>query len=99
MCLAVPAKVEDKEGDMAWVRIGDARVRINVVMTPEIEVGGWVLVHAGFSIQIVEEEEAQETWRILEQIRIIESDGSDIVENNSISTSETTATTDTEVTS
>ncbi|MFG0252937.1 MAG: HypC/HybG/HupF family hydrogenase formation chaperone, partial [Phycisphaerales bacterium JB038] len=43
MCLAIPAKIEKREGDEAWVRMGDARMRVNVMMTPEVEVGGWIL--------------------------------------------------------
>lgn len=68
MCLAIPAKIEKREGDEAWVRMGDARMRVNVMMTPEVEVGGWILVHAGFSIQEVSEQEALETWDLIEQI-------------------------------
>jgi hydrogenase expression/formation protein HypC len=41
-------------------------MRVNLVMTPEAEVGDWVLVHAGFAIQQVSEEDARETWRIYE---------------------------------
>ncbi|HEB61501.1 MAG TPA: HypC/HybG/HupF family hydrogenase formation chaperone [Phycisphaeraceae bacterium] len=68
MCLAIPAKIESRDGDESWVRMGDARMRINVVMTPDVKVGDWVLVHAGFSIQEVDEEEAKATWELIEQI-------------------------------
>ncbi|MCK4871743.1 MAG: HypC/HybG/HupF family hydrogenase formation chaperone [Phycisphaerales bacterium] len=68
MCLALPAKIEECEGDTAWVRIGDARMRVNLVMTPEAGVGDWVLVHAGFSIQQVDEATARETWDLIEVI-------------------------------
>jgi hydrogenase expression/formation protein HypC len=68
MCLALPAKVEEKEGDIAWVTMGDARMKVNLVMTPEAGVGDWVLVHAGFAIQQVDEQEAKETWELLEML-------------------------------
>jgi len=72
MCLALPAKIEEQlEGDGAWVRLGDARMKVNLVMTPDAEVGDWVLVHAGFSIQQVSEEEARETWQIIEESEIL----------------------------
>lgn len=66
MCLALPTKVLEKSGEEGWVRLGETRMRVNLVMTPEAEVGDWVLVHAGFAIQQVTEEDAQETWRIYE---------------------------------
>jgi hydrogenase expression/formation protein HypC len=68
MCLAIPAKIEKREGDEAWVRMGDARMRVNVMMTPDVKVDDWILVHAGFSIQEVDEETALETWDLIEQI-------------------------------
>ncbi len=71
MCLALPAKIEEKTGDDAWVRIGDARMKVNLVMTPEAGLGDWVLVHAGFSIQQVTEEDARETWQIIEENEVM----------------------------
>jgi hydrogenase expression/formation protein HypC len=68
MCLAIPARIEKREGDEAHVRMGDATMRVNVMMTPEVNVGDWILVHAGFSIQQVDEETALETWDLIEQI-------------------------------
>ncbi len=68
MCLAIPARIEKRQDDEAHVRMGDATMRINVMMTPEVAVGDWVLVHAGFSIQQVDEQTARETWDLLEQV-------------------------------
>ncbi|UCD74858.1 MAG: HypC/HybG/HupF family hydrogenase formation chaperone [Phycisphaerales bacterium] len=64
MCLALPAKIDEKNGDDAWVSLGETRMKVNLVMTPEAEAGDWVLVHAGFAIQQVTEEVAKETWQI-----------------------------------
>ncbi|MHC4469833.1 MAG: HypC/HybG/HupF family hydrogenase formation chaperone [Planctomycetota bacterium] len=69
MCLALPAKILEKDGDDSWVELGDARLRVNLVMTPEAGVGDWVLVHAGFAIQAVSEEDARETWRIYQEMQ------------------------------
>ncbi len=66
MCLALPAKIEDIDGEEAWVRLGDARMKVNLAITPEAGVNDWVLVHAGFAIQQVSEEDARETWQIVE---------------------------------
>ena len=68
MCLAMPAKIESREGEGAWVVLGDARMRINLIMTPEAEVGDWVLVHAGFAIQQLDEQEARETWELIGEL-------------------------------
>jgi hydrogenase expression/formation protein HypC len=64
----MPAKIESRTGDDAWVVLGDARMRINLIMTPEAQVGDWVLVHAGFAIQELDEQEAQETWALIDEL-------------------------------
>ena len=69
MCLALPAKIIEKNGEDAWVILGDARMRVNLVMTPEAEVDDWVLVHAGFAIQQLTEEDALETWQLIEDLQ------------------------------
>jgi hydrogenase expression/formation protein HypC len=69
MCLALPAKILNREGDECWVVLGDARMRVSLIMTPEAQEGDWVLVHAGFAIQQVPESEALETWQIIEQMQ------------------------------
>ena len=68
MCLAVPAKVVERDGDVGWVELGPTRVRVSLLMTPEASVGDWVLVHAGFALQSVDEQEARETWDLLESV-------------------------------
>jgi len=68
MCLALPAKIVEKNGEEAWVMLGDARMSVNLIMTPEAEVDDWVLVHAGFAIQQVTEADALETWQIIETV-------------------------------
>ncbi|MDY7109105.1 MAG: HypC/HybG/HupF family hydrogenase formation chaperone [Planctomycetota bacterium] len=69
MCLALPAKIVEKDGEDAWVLLGDARMKVNLVMTPEAEVDDWVLVHAGFAIQQLSEEDALETWQLIDDLR------------------------------
>jgi hydrogenase expression/formation protein HypC len=69
MCLALPAKIIEKQDEDAWVVLGDTRMRINLVMTPEASVGDWVLVHAGFAIERVTEKDALETWQIVEALQ------------------------------
>jgi len=74
MCLAMPARIEERAGEQAWVRMGDARMRVSLVMTPEAEVDDWVLVHAGFAIQQVSEEDARETWSLIDEHDVLTPD-------------------------
>lgn len=65
MCLAVPAKVLSIEGDQAQVDFGGASRAVNVSLV-DVRPGQYVIVHAGFAISVMDEEEAQqslETWR------------------------------------
>ena len=68
MCLALPAQIVEKDGDTAWVQLGDSRMKASLVVTPEADVGDWVLVHAGFAIQQVTEDDAKETFRIFAEM-------------------------------
>ncbi len=68
MCLAVPAKVIDKAGDEATLDLQGNRLKASLVLTPEAQVGDWVLVHAGFAISQLDEKDALETWDYLRQV-------------------------------
>jgi len=61
MCLAIPAKVMNLQGDKANVDFGQGVLREVNVSLVEAKVGDYVLVHAGYAIQIIEEEDAKET--------------------------------------
>ena len=68
MCLAIPALIkviEDKEAD---VEIGGITRRISLWLTPEAKVGDYALVHTGYAINILDEEEAEETLKLLREI-------------------------------
>lgn len=68
MCLAVPARIEQVDEASAWVRLGDAQVRVSLCMTPQAQVGDWVLVHAGFAIQLLEEEDVRSIWEAIGEL-------------------------------
>lgn len=68
MCLAVPAKIFRIEGQFAWVDIMGNRRRISIGVTPEVKVGDFVLLHAGYAISKLDMEEALETLRLWEEI-------------------------------
>lgn len=68
MCLAIPAKVAKlEEGNLATVDILGVSREISVDLTPQAQVGDYVLVHAGFAIEVVDEQFAQETIELIKQ--------------------------------
>ena len=74
MCLAVPGKVVEimDAGDIAFRRakvdFGGIRKEINLAYTPEAEIGKYVLVHVGFAISVIDEDEAQRVFDYLKQM-------------------------------
>jgi len=73
MCLAIPAKVVNVEGDKAKVDFGEGVLReVNVTLV-NVKVGDYVLVHAGYAIQVLDEKEALETLRLWNEILEAES--------------------------
>ena len=69
MCLGVPAKVIDlMENEVARVDVNGNQTEINIRLTPEVEVGQYVLVHAGFAMEIIDESVALETMQLLEEM-------------------------------
>ncbi|HEC80625.1 MAG: hydrogenase assembly protein HupF [Candidatus Coatesbacteria bacterium 4484_99] len=68
MCLAIPARVLEIDGDMALVDLNGVRVRANLAFVDGVKVGSWVLLHTGFAISVLTEEEAMETFDILNQV-------------------------------
>ena len=67
MCLALPVRIEERTGEVARVLLGDAVMTVSLVMTPDANVGDWVLVHAGFAIQQVSDQDARETWMLFDE--------------------------------
>ncbi len=73
MCLAIPGKIVeiiDAENSIAKVEVGGVRRNVNVGMLNEDEalVGNYVLIHVGFAMTRIDEQEAMETLRVLEEI-------------------------------
>ncbi|MFC2316073.1 MAG: HypC/HybG/HupF family hydrogenase formation chaperone [Selenomonas massiliensis] len=58
MCLAVPAKIVDIQDQLASVELNGVRRAASLMLLPEAAVGDYVLVHAGFAMQIVDHAEA-----------------------------------------
>lgn len=68
MCLAIPAKVKSINGFEAEVEIGGVGRTISVMLTPDAEVGQYVYVHTGYAISVVDEAEALESLRLLQEL-------------------------------
>jgi hydrogenase expression/formation protein HypC len=68
MCLSLPARVIAIEGEMAEVSVGGAVFRAGLQMVDGVTVGDYVLLHAGFAIEKLKEEDALETLRLLQEM-------------------------------
>lgn len=77
MCLAIPARIVELEGDVATVDAMGNRFKAKTTLLPEAKIGSLVLIHAGFAISLVDEEEAKKTWEIIEQINELQEQSGD----------------------
>jgi len=68
MCLAIPALIKSIEGKEAEAEIGGITRRVSLWLTPEAEVGDYVLLHTGYAINIIDQQEAEETLRLFEEM-------------------------------
>ena len=71
MCLAIPGKIVemvDEENQIAKVDVGGVRRNVNIGMLDDVVVGDYVLIHVGFAMSKVDEKEAEETLRLLQDL-------------------------------
>ena len=76
MCVAAPGKivsVHDASGDQVVGSVGTvdfqgSQLEVSLALVPEASAGDWVLVHAGFALQVLDEAQARETWDYIEQL-------------------------------
>ena len=73
MCLAIPGKLTEITTDPGGVRMGKANFggilkQVCLECTPEAKLGDYILVHAGFALNTVDEEEAARTYELLKEI-------------------------------
>ncbi|MBC8343063.1 MAG: HypC/HybG/HupF family hydrogenase formation chaperone [Bacteroidetes bacterium] len=69
MCLSVPAKVLEIHGEMAKVSLGGIEYEASLQIVEDIQVGDYVLLHTGYAIQKLSEEEAMETLKLFEELK------------------------------
>ena len=68
MCLAIPVLVKSIDGQLAEVEVGGVSRRVSIWLTPEVRVGDYVLLHTGYAISVIDEDEAEETLRLLAEM-------------------------------
>lgn len=68
MCLGIPARVVQVDGSVGKAEIGGVSREVDLRLVEDIGVGDYVILHAGFAIQKLDQEEAHETLSLLEQM-------------------------------
>jgi len=68
MCLGVPAKILETGDGTAVAEVGGVRREISVMLIDDVSVGDWVIVHAGFAIEKLSEEAAEQTLALFREI-------------------------------
>ena len=68
MCLAVPVRVVQVDGEMATVDLQGNRKQVSIALVSETKAGDYLLLHAGVALQVLDEEEALETLKLLEEL-------------------------------
>jgi hydrogenase expression/formation protein HypC len=67
MCLAIPSKITKIENNMATIDVDGIQRQASLLLLEDAKVGEYVIVHAGFAIQKIDESAAQETLRLLRE--------------------------------
>ena len=68
MCWAVPAQIIEVDGEVGKVELSGTVREVGPQLLENPQIGDWVLIHAGFAIQKLHREEAEQTLRLLEEI-------------------------------
>lgn len=69
MCLGIPARVLELRNDRtALVELGELSTAVRTDLVPELAAGQYVVVHAGYAINVLDEKEAEETLEMLERL-------------------------------
>ena len=68
MCLSIPAKVISINSGTARVSVGGAEYNAALDLIDDVRVGDYILLHSGFAIQKIDEDQAMETMRLLNEV-------------------------------
>jgi hydrogenase expression/formation protein HypC len=72
MCIAIPMNVKEINGNIGVVESQGVKREVGLMLMEDVKVGDWVLIHAGFAISKLNQEEAEETLTLLREAEIIE---------------------------
>lgn len=72
MCLAVPAQLISINETIGTIELTGATRDCSLLLVPDAKVGDWLLVHAGFAVQIIDEEEAKATMEAFRELEELE---------------------------
>lgn len=67
MCLAIPSKITHIENEMATIDVDGVQRQASLLLLADANVGDYVIVHAGFAIQKIDEAAAQDTLKLLRE--------------------------------
>ena len=70
MCLSIPGLIVQIDGEEAKVDIAGNSIRASLNLLDDIKIGDYVLVHAGYAIQKIDEEEARKTLELLDELEL-----------------------------
>ncbi|QNB46772.1 HypC/HybG/HupF family hydrogenase formation chaperone [Thermanaerosceptrum fracticalcis] len=68
MCLGVPGQVIEIKNNIGVVKISDTLIKVGLDLVRPVNVGDYVLIHAGFAIQVIDQEEALLTWQLIKEM-------------------------------
>ncbi|MBN1924392.1 MAG: HypC/HybG/HupF family hydrogenase formation chaperone [Prolixibacteraceae bacterium] len=68
MCLSIPAKVISVEGNMAKASVGGTIVKAGLHLVEDVKEGDYILIHTGYALEKISEEEALETLRLVKEL-------------------------------
>ena len=68
MCLGIPARIESIDGTEAKLNLSGNKMRASLDLLIDVKVGDYVLLHAGYAIQKIDEDEAQKTLELLKEL-------------------------------
>jgi len=75
MCLAIPARITEIENYMATIDMEGTQREVSLLLLEDAQIGDYVIVHAGFAIHKIDEEEARESLKVLrEMASLVESE-------------------------
>jgi len=74
MCISIPGKILSIDGDTGKVSIEGNEYTVGLQMLDDVKVGDYVLLHTGFALQKISEEEAEQTLKILREMNDLEGD-------------------------